>query len=189
MTPRGASVRLRRQASSKTFLRALLTTSVAASLVATAFLGAAAASARPDPGGPGPTNHWRVTGHGKKYNTGGKWHNCAAYSKRSYSYTLGCSFAESVGNTVSGTVGVSDGTLSETVGYSVTRTKTVTATGSFTIKAGTAGHIQYHQTYVGTPVYQTLYRCQTPGYTKACTKIGKATAYTHKWEGTEFRKV
>lgn len=182
---------VRRHSTPSRFGRALLVASLCMVALATSVAGATSASARPTPGGPPASSlHWRVTGHGKVYSVGGAWHNCAAFSKRSYSYTLGCSFAESVGNTVSGTVGVSDGTLSETVGYSVTKTKTVTATASFKINARTAGHIQYHQTYVGTPVYQTQYRC--PGQSThgpSCRVVDKATAYGHQWAGTEFRKV
>lgn len=134
---------------------------------------------------------WKITSHGKSYTSGSAWHNCAAFTKRSYSYVLGCNFSESVGNTVSGTVSVSYKVLSVSVGYSVTKTETVGANASFTIAKNTAGHIQYHQTYEVTPVHQTEYQCVkwADGRPTTCSKIGTATAYPHKWAGTEFRRA
>lgn len=134
---------------------------------------------------------WKATGKGAKFDAFDAWHNCATFTRRSYSYSLGCSFSESVGNTVSGSVTVSDDVLSATVGYAVTRTKTVAANASFKIKKNTSGHIQYRQDYVGTPVHETRYLItkHADGSPTTKKKIGTATAYTYHWTGTEFQRT
>jgi len=128
-----------------------------------------------------------VTGTGAAYLTYSGWSNCASITYTSYSYILGCSFAEAVTNGVSGTVGVSNGVISDSVGFTVQYTRTVTAVSSFTIAAHSSGSIQYRQVYRVVPVHQNQYDCWA--YTSNCWQVGSGTTYASQWQGTGFQKT
>src|SRR4030088_1969681 len=70
----------------------------------------------------GTQYQWRIVRVSAPYRTTGGWNFCA----QSHGGTVTCSRGFTVANTVSGALGVSDGLLSATLGYSVTRSTTLT---------------------------------------------------------------
>lgn len=127
------------------------------------------------------TNHnveyqWRVERVGAKYKTFGGWTTCAQGGGGA---DISCSHSISVGNTVSGQVGVSYEILSASVGFSVTKTTTLTGGASYQVPRHRVWQIQYQPVFWTKAVYQREYKQYW-----ACIPRGSCGPVS-KWETTD----
>jgi hypothetical protein len=134
------------------------------------------------------TQHqWRVTNVGPAYQTAGAWHFCS----ESRGGNVGCSRAFSVANTVTGSVGVSDGILTDTLGYSVTKTTTTTGSATFPVPKRKIGIAQWRSLFTTHAVFQRQYsrRCDQFTCYKWSALNRYETAYANQYKGPGFREV
>ena len=138
---------------------------------------------------------WRINRVSNPYQTAGPWNICGEAEGGSTGATVGCSRAFSVANTVSGTLGVSDGILSATLGYSVTATTTVTPSGSFPVPRHRLGVAEWRAEYQTRAVHQRLYKrvwvCGRGGCVPESWQATNhyTTAYANRYAYPRFRAV
>ena len=106
-----------------------------------------------------------------------------------------CSLGFTVANTVSGSLGVSDGLLSETLGYSVTTSTTLTGGASFAVPRHKIGIAEWRALFDTRAIHQRLYR-RAWGCGRASCGHGPwvatsryETAYASRYIGPDFREV
>ena len=163
----------------------------AAATAATAGLATFAptvASASPRDVHYGTAYEWNVVGVGGNYKTYGGWSFCAeAYGPG----TVTCSRGFTVANSVTGSVTVSDGAISDAVGFSVTTSTTLTGGASYNVPKGVLGVVQWRAAYYSRNVTQEQYVCTTVN--GACPSGGwhpdnkYATARANDYLGPGFR--
>lgn len=129
---------------------------------------------------------WRVNRVSAPYQTHSRWYFCA----QSHGGTVTCSRGFTVANTVSGQVGVTDGVLSETLGYSVTKSTTLTGGASYKVPQHKLGIAQWRALFATRAVHQRLYRAWCtqfgcPGAWSAAKRY--ETAYASRYIGPDFR--
>jgi len=134
---------------------------------------------------------WRINRISAPYRTYGSWHFCA----QSHGGTVTCSRGFTVANTVTGSVGVSDGVLSDTLGYSVTTSTTLTGGASFAVPAHKIGTAEWCALFNTSAVHQRLYK-RVWGCGRASCGHGPwvatnryETAYASRYLGPDFRVV
>ena len=139
----------------------------------------------------GTQSQWRIVRVSAPYRTAGSWHFCA----QSHGGTVTCSRGFTVANTVTGTLGVSDGLLSDTLGYSVTRSTTLTGGASFPVPRHKVGIAEWRALFDTRAVHQRLYQRKW-GCGRASCGHGPwvatkryATAYASRYVGPDFREV
>src|SRR6202050_5009801 len=98
---------------------------------------------------------WRVQSVSAPYKTYGRWVTCAQGGGGA---DIDCSHGISVSNTVSGQVGVSYGVLSASVGFSVTKTTSLTGGASYQVPRHHVWQIQYQPVFWTKAVYQREYK-------------------------------
>jgi hypothetical protein len=122
---------------------------------------------------------WRVGRVSTPYKTYGRWVTCAQGGGGA---DISCSHSIGVSNTVSGQVGVSYGVLSASVGFSVTKTTTLTGGASYQVPRHRVWQVQYQPVFWTKAVRQRLYKqywaCVPRG---ACGPVSKWTA-TNRYE-------
>jgi hypothetical protein len=123
-----------------------------------------------------PPAFWEIIGLGQRYLTHGPWHDCARITPTSgmnKSYT--CGFTGTIGNSYSGTIGVSAGDVSASVGYSVTYSTSITGSTTYTpINQKTArGEVQWASQYITRKVYEEEISGPFPGL--------RNTGYANHW--------
>ena len=69
-----------------------------------------------------------------------------------------CSRGFTVANTVSGSLGVSDGLLSDTLGYSVTTSTTLTGGATFAVPRHKIGVAEWRALFETRAIHQQLYK-------------------------------
>lgn len=137
---------------------------------------------------------WRVERVSAPYKTYGRWVTC---SQGGGGADINCSRSIAVSNTVSGQVGVSYGVLSASVGFSVTKTTTLTGGASYQVPRHHVWQEQYQPVFWTKTVRQRLYKqyyaCVPRG---ACGPVSKwiATsryerAYASNFAFANFRHV
>jgi hypothetical protein len=142
----------------------------------------------------GTEYQWRVHRVSAAYKTYGRWVTCAQGGGGA---DISCSHSIAVGNTVSGQVGVSDGVLSASVGFSVTKTTTLTGGASYHVPRHRVWQVQYQPVFWTKAVHQRLYKqywaCVPRG---ACGPVSKwiatnryETAYASNFAFANFRHV
>lgn len=156
-------------------------------LAAALLLGAAPAASAVS----GTQYQWRINRLSAPYTTYGPWRFCA----QSHGGTVTCSRGFTVANTVSGSLGVSDGLLSETLGYSVTTSTTLTGGASFGVPRHKIGIAEWRAVFSTRAVHQRLYR-RVWGCGRASCGHGPwvatnryETAYASRYMGPDFREV
>ena len=176
--------------------RKAMTVAVAtASVLGAAFLSGPAALAAPS-SAPSTfhaddviyTYKWKVTHVGSPYTTYGGWRDCVSVTKEPKPYTTSCTLSTSTSNTVTGTINVSIGVISASVGYSATSSVSVTGGASFGIPAYSGGYIQWRPVYTTRDVTQKEYQCLSGG--NYCTLFGggdAVVAHAHKYKAPGFR--
>jgi hypothetical protein len=128
----------------------------AAVLPAIALLTVGLGTAQASPAAPAPPVVWQITGVSKSYLTHGSWHDCAQVKptpgfKKSYT----CTFTGSVSNTYSGTVGVSAGYVSASVGFSVTYGTSISGGTTYTPNnQKDRGEVQWTSQYLTKKVFE-----------------------------------
>jgi hypothetical protein len=139
----------------------------------------------------GTQHQWRIVRVGAAYRTAGAWNFCA----QSHGGTVTCSRAFTVANTVSGSLGVSDGVLSATLGYSVTTSTTLTGGASFKVPRHKLGIAEWRALFHTRTVLQRLYK-RVWGCGRASCGHGPwtatnryETAYASRYVGPDFRLV
>jgi hypothetical protein len=139
----------------------------------------------------GTQYQWRIDSIGARYTTYGPWNFCA----ESRGGTVNCSHAFTVANTVTGQVGVSIDLLSESLGYSVTTSATVTGGASYAVPRHRTGVAQWRAVYLTRAVQQHLYQRRW-GCGRASCGHGPwqatnryETAYASRYLGPGFRVV
>ncbi len=138
-------------------IRGVRLTAILLGAIALSSLGLGAAQASPKT--PAPPIIWKITGVSKSYYTNGKWHDCAQVKptpgfKKSYT----CTFTGSVSNTYSGTVGVSAGDVSASVGFSVTYGTSISGGTTYTPdNQNDKGEVQWTSQYLTKKVYETAH--------------------------------
>jgi hypothetical protein len=133
---------------------------------------------------------WVITSVGGAYRTQGGWFDCAPLvDNDGYNATWGCTNSYAVGNTVNGSVNVSDGTISAAVGFSVTQTWTSGQTYSLAPGSDWYGVFQSASVYSTKDVHQAQQECYlTPPIT--CWNTGStAVAHASHWLGWTYRPV
>jgi hypothetical protein len=139
----------------------------------------------------GTQYQWRIVRLSAPYTTYGRWNFCA----QSHGGTVTCSRGFTVANTVTGSLGVSDGLLSDTLGYSVTTSTTLTGGASFPVPRHKIGIAEWRARYSTTAVHQRLYQ-RSWGCGRASCGHGPwvatsryETAYASRYVGPDFRVV
>jgi hypothetical protein len=139
----------------------------------------------------GTQYQWRIVRISAPYTTSDSWKFCA----ESHGGTETCSRAFTVANTVTGSLGVSDGLLSDTLGYSVTTSTTLTGGASFTVPRHKTGIAQWRALFSTKAVHQRLYERKW-GCGRASCGHGPwqatsryETAYASRYIGPDFRVV
>jgi hypothetical protein len=133
---------------------------------------------------------WSITSVSSAYDTTGSWFDCLAIVDNdgtNDSWTCNSSYA--TGNSVTGTVNVSDGTISAAVGFNVTLT--FTRGTAFTTSPGSDwyGELEAANVYSTKTVYEEQEQCYlTPPLD--CIDTGTtAQAYANQWISWTYRKV
>jgi hypothetical protein len=135
---------------------------------------------------------WRVTHVSPARKTYGAWITCAQGGGGA---DISCSHSIAVSNTVSGQVGVSYAVLSASVGFSVTKTTTLSGGASYHVPRHHVWQVQYQPVFETKTVdqreYKRNYACVPRG---ACGPVGgwKATssyrtAYASDYAYANFR--
>lgn len=139
----------------------------------------------------GTQYQWRIHRVSAPYTTYGRWHFCA----QSHGGTVGCSRGFTVANTVSGQLGISDGLLSEALGYSVTTSTTLTGSASYSVPRHKLGIAEWQAEYATRAVHQRQYK-RAWGCGRASCGHGPwvatnryETAYASRYIGPDFREV
>lgn len=139
----------------------------------------------------GIQHQWRIARIGTPYRTFGAWNFCA----QSHGGTVTCSRAFTVANTVSGSLGVSDGVLSATLGYSVTKSTTVTGGASYKVPRHKLGVAEWRALFHTRDILQRLYR-RVWGCGRASCGHGPwtatsryETAHASRYIGPDFRVI
>jgi hypothetical protein len=138
--------------------------------------------------------HWRVHRVSAPYQTSGRWVTCAQGGGGA---DISCSHSIAVSNTVSGQVGVSYGVLSASVGFSVTKTTTLTGGASYHVPRHHVWQVQYQPVFSTKAVHQRLFKrywaCVPRG---ACGPVSGwiatsryETAYASNFAFANFRNV
>lgn len=139
----------------------------------------------------GTQYQWRINRISAPYRTAGGWNFCA----QSHGGTVTCSRGFTVANTVSGSLGVSDGVLSAVLGYSVTTSTTLTGGASYSVPRHKIGVAEWRALFNTRAVHQRLYK-RVWGCGRASCGHGPwvatnhyATAYASRYIGPDFRVV
>ena len=139
----------------------------------------------------GTQYQWRINRISAPYQTAGRWAFCA----QSHGGTVTCSRGFTVANTVTGSLGVSDGFLSDTLGYSVTTSTTLTGGASFPVPRHRTGIAEWRALFDTRAVHQRLYYRKW-GCGRASCGHGPwiatnryETAYASRYIGPDFREV
>ena len=134
---------------------------------------------------------WRIVSVSAPYTTYGGWSFCS----QSHGGSVTCSRAFTVANTVTGSLGVSDGLLSATLGYSVTTSTTLTGGATYQVPAHKIGVAQWRALYATRAVHQRLYE-KTWLCNIGCVLLHSwsatnryETAYANRYVGPDFRVV
>lgn len=134
---------------------------------------------------------WRIHRISAPYRTFGRWHVCA----QSHGGTVTCSRAFTVANTVTGSLGVSDGLLSADLGYGVTTSTTLSGGASYGVPRHKIGVEQWRAIFDTRAIHQRLYKktrtcgrgwCRVSGW--VATNRYEA-AYALRYVGPDFRVV
>ena len=134
---------------------------------------------------------WRINRISAPYETAGGWAFCA----QSHGGTVTCSRGFTVANTVSGTLGVSDGFLSDTLGYSVTKSTTLTGSASYPVPRHKIGIAEWRPLFDTRAVHQRLYYRRwgcgraSCGHSPWYATNRYETAYASRYRGPDFREV
>ena len=134
---------------------------------------------------------WRIVRISAPYTTSGPWNFCA----QSHGGSVTCSRGFTVANTVSGSLGVSDGLLSETLGYSVTTSTTLTGGATFAVPPHKIGIAEWRALFDTRAVHQRLYQRKwgcgraSCGHTPWVVTNRYETAYASRYIGPDFRVV
>jgi hypothetical protein len=171
--------------------RPLLMVATTVTAIALAFSGSTAAiAATPHPAKrvvheiPVAGYLWVVTSVGAAHTTYGSWRTCVTLTPRSTTSTATCTAGGSVANTVTGTIGIGYEGISESVGFSVTKTYTVSGSQSFTIPAHAGGKLQWRPVYSTKTVHQSEYYYSVTG---ARSTVATATNEASKYTSPTFR--
>lgn len=139
----------------------------------------------------GTQYEWQIVRISAPYRTVGPWSFCA----QSHGGSVTCSRGFTVANTVSGSLGVSDGVLSDTLGYSVTTSTTLTGGATFAVPRHKVGVAQWRPVFSTRAVHQRLYK-RAWGCGRASCGHGPwtatsryETAYASRYIGPDFRVV
>jgi len=139
----------------------------------------------------GTQYQWRIVRVSAPYRTHGAWQFCA----QSHGGSVTCSRAFTVANTVSGSLGVSDGLLSDTLGYSVTTSTTLTGGATYKVPRHKIGIAQWRALFDTRAIHQRLYK-RAWGCGRASCGHGPwtatsryETAYANRYVGPDFREV
>jgi hypothetical protein len=139
----------------------------------------------------GTQYQWRIVRVSAPYRTVGRWAFCA----QSHGGTVTCSRGFTVANTVSGSLGVSDGVLSDTLGYSVTTSTTLTGGASYAVPRHKIGIAEWRALFDTRAIHQRLYK-RVFGCGRASCGHGPwqatsryETAYASRYIGPDFRLV
>jgi hypothetical protein len=139
----------------------------------------------------GTQYQWRIVRISAPYRTNGPWHFCA----QSHGGSVTCSRGFTVANTVTGSLGVSDGFLSETLGYSVTTSTTLTGSATFPVPRHRIGIAEWRALYDTRAIHQRLYKRKW-GCGRASCGHGPwvatnryEAAYASRYIGPDFREV
>jgi hypothetical protein len=156
--------------------------------LATALLLVAAPAAS---GVSGTQYQWRINRVSAPYQTAGRWAFCA----QSHGGSVTCSRGFTVANTVTGSLGVSDGILSDTLGYSVTTSTTLTGGATYKVPRHKLGVAEWRALFSTRAVHQRLYYRKW-GCGRASCGHGPwvatnryETAYASRYIGPDFRLV
>jgi hypothetical protein len=139
----------------------------------------------------GTQYRWRIVRVSAPYRTSGRWTFCA----QSHGGSVTCSRGFTVANTVSGSLGVSDGLLSETLGYSVTTSTTLTGGATYPVPRHKIGIAQWRALFSTRAVHQRLYKrtfgCgrASCGHTPWVATNRYETAYASRYVGPDFRVI
>ncbi len=139
----------------------------------------------------GTQYQWQIVRISAPYTTTGSWRFCA----QSHGGTVTCSRGFTVANTVTGSLGVSDGLLSDTLGYSVTTSTTLTGGASFPVPRHKIGVAQWRALFATRAIHQRLYKrtwgCgrASCGHTPWAATNSYETAYASRYVGPDFRLV
>lgn len=139
----------------------------------------------------GTQYQWRIVRVSAPYRTTGAWAFCA----QSHGGTVTCSRGFTVANTVTGSLGVSDGLLSETLGYSVTVSTTLTGGASFKVPRHKIGVVDWRALFNTRAVHQRLYKREfgcgraSCGHGPWLATSRYETAYASRYIGPDFREV
>lgn len=131
---------------------------------------------------------WQINRVSAPYQTQTGWHFCA----QSHGGTVTCSRAFTVANSVTGQIGVSDGVLSATLGFNVTKSTTTTGGATYKVPRRRLGVAEWRSLFSTQAVHQCRYR-------RNCTQFGcfgtwqprnhYQTAYASRYTGPDFREV
>jgi hypothetical protein len=139
----------------------------------------------------GTQYQWRIVRISASYRTAGGWKFCA----QSHGGSVTCSRGFTVANTVSGSLGVSDGLLSDTLGYSVTTSTTLTGGATFAVPRHKIGVAEWRALFETRAIHQQLYKrtwgCgrASCGHSPWAAMNRYETAYASRYVGPDFREV
>ncbi len=95
-------------------------------------------------------------------------------------------------NSVTGSLGISDGELSASLGYNVTQTTTTTGSATYPVPRGKLGIADWRSLFTSRGIHQRLFRQQCEG--SACCGSWQGTsryetAYASRYKVPVFREV
>jgi hypothetical protein len=158
-----------------------------AALATALVLGAAPAASAVS----GTQYQWRIVRISAPYGTAGPWKFCA----QSHGGSVTCSRGFTVANTVSGSLGVSDGLLSATLGYSVTTSTTLTGGATFAVPRHKIGVADWRALFATRAIHQRLYKrtwaCgrASCGHSPWAATNSYEAAYASRYVGPDFREL
>jgi len=145
-----------------------------------------AARTHPNPGGGTYSYPWKVYSTTANGDAVATWHNCTHVGAEPYVQHPSCSVSTSYTTTVSGSVTVPAGALSEAVGYSVSTTYGVTGGDGFDVPANVSGYTQWGPYDQNDTANQRQEKCLVPG--NLCEWLNNwAYAHTKKYLSVQFR--
>lgn len=165
-------------------------------LCGAAVVVALAASVAPAAGSGGPidgvviTNTWRVVKVSPAPTVVGSWSDCVTIRAGGRDATATCSRAFAVANGKSGSIGATDGVISASVGFDVTKTQTITATGAFPVAKRTKRTVQWAPRYKVKQLQTEKVRCvASRTHPKTCKVVGHGSGTARQAAGVKFRIV
>lgn len=138
-----------------------------------------------------PSTQWRVHHVGHSYQRVGPHRVCVYFSPQPAPQHPSCQISTTITTGVSGQVGVSDGTLSDAVGYNVSVSTSVSSSNSFDVRRHRRGYVWWAPQYRSNHVTTRKYMCWNPGnqcYPQDHYLHGRTSRYEAPTYGVHYKR-